>query len=592
MATLTLRLIKGSTLTFSETDNNFTALNNEKIERDGSIPFTGAQPFVAGTVSAPGITIAGDTNTGIYSPAADQLAITCGGTQRGLFSSSGLTVTGTISGTLSGDGSAITNLNANNIATGTLADARLSSNVPLKNTANTFTADMVVDAGPNNGITVKANASAQLWLNCTGAPANQGKWLLYSDLNSFKIKTYSDDLSSGSYALSIMRTGDTAYEIYTYHNLYVGVHQSSIGLSGLVIGDSSHSGRVVFHSPSNVRVGYIGNATTFGTGDNGTLPYVAGTHDFTGNVVIGTPSSGAALSVSTATPADWTSLSSDRIRVGGTTGATNESISVIGATRSELLLGGHANTSTTTHNTIKFISTRRSTTDENAAAVAYITNTLTDGSSTTGGGLIFATRPANGSTASRLEISADGNVTINTPASGYALTVNGSTTATGTINTSSQEISSGTGQAQDKWFKLHTQSRDVRLLLSQSTSNVTLHDQTGGFARWTSDTAGNFTAAGTVSGSSDARLKADVKTIEGALDKVSAMRGVSFRRTDTGQRGVGVIAQEVAEVVPEVVHEGANGYLSVAYGNMVGILIEAIKELRDEVLKLKAKCLF
>jgi hypothetical protein len=130
----------------------------------------------------------------------------------------------------------------------------------------------------------------------------------------------------------------------------------------------------------------------------------------------------------------------------------------------------------------------------------------------------------------------------------------------------------------------------VRLLLSQSTSNVTLHDQTGGFARWTSDVSGNFTAAGTVSGGSDARLKTDVQTIDGALDKVSAMRGVSFVWKDTGQRSIGVIAQEVAEVVPEVVHEGANGYLSVAYGNMVGVLIEAVKELRDEVLQLKAKC--
>jgi hypothetical protein len=80
-----------------------------------------------------------------------------------------------------------------------------------------------------------------------------------------------------------------------------------------------------------------------------------------------------------------------------------------------------------------------------------------------------------------------------------------------------------------------------------------------------------------------------VQPIEGALAKVSAMRGVSFTRTDTGQRGVGVIAQEVAEVVPEVVHEGADGYLSVAYGNLVGVLIEALKELRGEVEALRAE---
>jgi hypothetical protein len=282
MATLTLRLVKGSTLTFSETDGNFTSLNNEKIERDGSIPFTGAQPFVAGTVSAPGITIAGDTNTGVYSPAADQLAITCGGTQRGLFSSSGLTVTGTISGTHSGDGSAITNLNASNIATGTLADARLSSNVPLKNAANTFTANQTLSVGAISIFTINSSGSPELRFENTGAAANNKNWVFFTNTTELHIRPYSDDYLSSTSAISIARSGAIAGAIQTYGNLFVGFNHSGVGYIGISTGDATASGFTAFFSPSGTRVGYIGFATTFGTGDNGTIPYVAGAHSFTG----------------------------------------------------------------------------------------------------------------------------------------------------------------------------------------------------------------------------------------------------------------------------------------------------------------------
>ena len=103
--------------------------------------------------------------------------------------------------------------------------------------------------------------------------------------------------------------------------------------------------------------------------------------------------------------------------------------------------------------------------------------------------------------------------------------------------------------------------------------------------RWQSDTAGNFTAAGNITAYSDARLKTNVTTIENALDKVSAMRGVSFDKD--GKRNIGVIAQEMKEVLPEVVLENTDGYYSVAYGNIVGVLIEAVKELKAEIEVLK-----
>ena len=96
--------------------------------------------------------------------------------------------------------------------------------------------------------------------------------------------------------------------------------------------------------------------------------------------------------------------------------------------------------------------------------------------------------------------------------------------------------------------------------------------------------SGAITSSGDVTAFSDMRIKHDIETIEGALAKVSDMRGVYFKRNN-GEAGTGVIAQEIENILPEVVKDGE--YKSVAYGNMVGILIEAIKELKEEVEKLK-----
>ena len=102
--------------------------------------------------------------------------------------------------------------------------------------------------------------------------------------------------------------------------------------------------------------------------------------------------------------------------------------------------------------------------------------------------------------------------------------------------------------------------------------------------------SGSFTATGNITAYSDEKLKDNVKTIENALDKVSQMRGVTYNyksELNDGQRGTGVIAQEMQQVMPEVVEEGE--YLSVAYGNLVGVLIEAVKELKEQLDNCK-KC--
>ena len=94
------------------------------------------------------------------------------------------------------------------------------------------------------------------------------------------------------------------------------------------------------------------------------------------------------------------------------------------------------------------------------------------------------------------------------------------------------------------------------------------------------DDSGNWTAVGNVTAYSDERLKKNIKTISNALETVKKLRGVSFVRKDFDGKGIGVIAQEIEQVLPEVVVDGE--YKSVSYGNIVGLLIEAIKELANK----------
>jgi phage-related tail fiber protein len=127
-------------------------------------------------------------------------------------------------------------------------------------------------------------------------------------------------------------------------------------------------------------------------------------------------------------------------------------------------------------------------------------------------------------------------------------------------------------------------SGDVTSALGYTPANKAGDSLTGNIS-----VSGSVTATGDITAYSDARLKADVETITGALDRVRKLRGVTFSRRDTGNRGVGLIAQELALIVPEAVMTHEDGLLSVAYGNLVGVLIEAVKELADKVDRLEAQ---
>ena len=111
-----------------------------------------------------------------------------------------------------------------------------------------------------------------------------------------------------------------------------------------------------------------------------------------------------------------------------------------------------------------------------------------------------------------------------------------------------------------------------------STSKLTFNDSTGTFS------ATIFTSL------SDGTQKTDVQPIENAINIVKQLQGVKYRWIDNhNQPSVGVIAQEIEKVLPEVVSTNDKGLKSVSYGNIVGVLIEAIKEQQVRIEELERK---
>jgi len=98
---------------------------------------------------------------------------------------------------------------------------------------------------------------------------------------------------------------------------------------------------------------------------------------------------------------------------------------------------------------------------------------------------------------------------------------------------------------------------------------------------------GNIKVDGFVMSSSDKRIKKDIKKIENALDKIELLSGITFNKNGEIRRQTGLIAQDVQRVIPEAVIEDENGYLNIAYGNLMGLIIEGIKELRSEIKNIK-----
>jgi hypothetical protein len=99
----------------------------------------------------------------------------------------------------------------------------------------------------------------------------------------------------------------------------------------------------------------------------------------------------------------------------------------------------------------------------------------------------------------------------------------------------------------------------------------------------------NIYLSGTLLSISDCNLKTNIKKIENPLNKIQLISGYTYTRTDTGNMETGLIAQEVLNILPEVISYNLNNNYTISYGNMCGILVECIKELNEKINVLETK---
>ena len=118
-----------------------------------------------------------------------------------------------------------------------------------------------------------------------------------------------------------------------------------------------------------------------------------------------------------------------------------------------------------------------------------------------------------------------------------------------------------------------------------SNSNVTI--DTAGTLCATFNTSNNLVVTGTVTAQSSIVLKDNVETIPNALSRVLNLRGVEWDYKSNGTHNLGVVAEEIEKEFPCLVHTGDDGIKSVAYANIVGVLIEAVKDLKKEIDQLR-----
>jgi hypothetical protein len=203
----------------------------------------------------------------------------------------------------------------------------------------------------------------------------------------------------------------------------------------------------------------------------------------------------------------------------------------------------------------------------------------------------YATNQYHGST------SGDNHYFRGNPLTGNSWSITAGGVGTFSSLTSNGTITSGTsstgniycGNAGSTHFRFHT------------VSNTTYFDMNSGTIQWRQGngtrfyfypTTANMTINGTLTQNSDIRIKENIIEINDCISKVQGMRGVYYNRTDfnTEVTKVGVIAQEVEAVLPELILENKeSGLKSVAYSELTAVLINAIKEQQVIIDDLKSR---
>jgi hypothetical protein len=475
------------------------------------------------------------------------------------------------------------------------ADGVVSSSAQINHDATTnYVANQHIDhttvsispgAGMSGGGTIAANRTLTL---DTGSAHFTG---------GVKTKLNTDGVVSGSGQIAINSTtgtlnvdkGGTGQTTYTNGQLLIGnTTGNTLTKATLTAG----TGITVTNGGGSITIAAINNGTVTSVGGTGTVSglTLSGTVTSTGNLTLGgtlsvTPSNFASQTANTflAAPngtagvptfraivaADVPTLNQNTTgtaaNVTGTVAVANGGTGATTAAAARTNLAAAANNQTM-HVGTTALAINRASAAQTLTGVSIDGNaaTVTNGVVTTGNQSIAGDKTFTGS----ILFGSTTRQMLNLFSTTYALGV----------------------QTNTLYFRSASRFSWFRAGVHNNTENT---PGTGGSVAMTLDSSSNLVVSGEVTAFSDIRVKKNIEPIAGALDKTLRINGYTYERTDIDgldKRQSGVIAQELLEIFPEVVNESDEGYYSVAYGKIVPLLIEAIKELKTELDIVKNNC--
>jgi hypothetical protein len=205
---------------------------------------------------------------------------------------------------------------------------------------------------------------------------------------------------------------------------------------------------------------------------------------------------------------------------------------------------------------------------------------------------VFASDPASSVDMLRLQslsnvavaVRANGNVGIGTTNPMFALHVQGD------LNFDGGLFQGGSRYISSQWTSVSGSCNifiNANVGIGTTIPMFSLHCQSNVFFGSNVTVNNNVYARGSFISTSDRSLKTNLERIQDPMNKIQNLNGYIYDRLDTGRKDTGLIAQEVLNILPEAVSVDERNMLTIAYGNLAGLFVEAFKDMQEEIRNLK-----